>query len=228
MYHNSNENLVIKNYYTKLVTQNKDNEEGLTCLPSESFKNIVDSISNKEEVISLDMGYGYGQYSMWMANRGFYVDAVDIINKNILLKKLNSRIKNNIHVYEMNLNDFNIKKDYDFIFSKDVLHYLKKEKAMGIIEMASKHTKPKGVNYFIIFADINRKDRFENVKKIQGEANFACEELIEFIKDIYKEWNLEIKISDYAEKDKYNPNVNYFQAKKVQIIAKRTINNQKI
>ena len=37
-----------------------------------------------------------------------------------------------------------------------------------------------------------------------------------------------IKISDYAEKDKYNPNVNYFQAKKVQIIAKRTINNQKI
>ncbi len=57
--------------------------------------------------------------------------------------------------------------------------------------------------------------------RIDNEADFKTQELIDLVNKIYKKWDIEISIEDYRENDRMgNKDRFYFIAKKVIITTK--------
>jgi len=88
----------------------------------------------------LDLGCGKGNISSYFVKKGAKVTGVDI--KEITKSSENFRfIKEDIDNFDF--------KEYDLIISSMVLHFFKKEKAIGIIERMKKATRKGGFNLLI-------------------------------------------------------------------------------
>ena len=83
----------MKKYYNELFMNKKDNTEKIFEDVSNDFKKNINQNFEKliQDKYALDLGYGYGNYTIFLAEKGYNVDAIDIV-KPYWLKY---RIKNN-------------------------------------------------------------------------------------------------------------------------------------
>lgn len=173
------------------------------------------SLANKK---AIDLGYGYGNYSIWLAQLGMSVTAVDYINPSILSNRIkNSFFSYEIEIIEEDLNYFVPKENYDLVVSRNVLHFIEKEKLFNLFRNLKNATNEGGVNYFTIFTDIVRLSNDKSQIYIENEAKLTFNYLINCIKNIYINWKVNFEIEDYREKSK-NGEFYYFEAKKVTLI----------
>ncbi len=112
---------------------------------------------------ALDIGAGDGRHSIYLANKGFAVTAVDFSAEGIKKLRQYAAEKNlNITVHTADVEDFEWKQDYDVIVISFMLHHLPREAALRLIEISKQPTKLGGVNAIIAFTpegDFHRRDR---------------------------------------------------------------------
>lgn len=185
---------------------------------SDNFKRNIENNALK----ALDLGYGFGTYTRHLVYHGYDVDAVDFIDEKILLNRLNKKEFNNIKIIKADLNNYKISSKYDFVISRNVLHYLKKNNLKRIIKDISLSMNNNGTAYLEIFTDIKRYNVNSEERMIIGsEANVSKRELIKILKESFssEEFKLEIKIEDYQEPSRENKDFTYFYSKKICCIC---------
>ncbi len=102
----------------------------------------------------LDMGCGEGRNAIFLAEKGFQVDAIDISQAGIakLLRIAGDRdLKINAWVEDMTTFQFN--QSYDLIISHGVLHLVERDDWRQLIPRIKKSTRPGGVNVVAVFTD---------------------------------------------------------------------------
>ena len=213
----------LKEYYDNIFKSEKENQEKLFISPNRQFKSLVKKFENINNKKALDLGYGAGNYAKYLLENNFNVIAVDIIDKSIFMNKCSQEIKDKkLKIIEEDINNYRVEEKIDIMISKDVLHYLKRENVEEILKNTTMNTNKNGFHYIVVFADIDRKDQYGNKSIIDNEANYSTEDIIGLVKKYYKDWNTNIYIKPYKEKDKLSKIVDYyFQANQITIIANK-------
>ncbi|MEK7180048.1 MAG: class I SAM-dependent methyltransferase [Patescibacteria group bacterium] len=212
----------IKTFYENVIKNKLPNTENLFEEVTTEFKEILNAQPVPKEAKALDLGYGYGNYSLAMARRGFIVDAIDFIPKKYFTNRLQLEEQHKkIKVIREDLFFFEPKGDFDFVVAKDVLHYLPREKVESLLDRLVKITKSQGQHYISIFVDIKRQSDSGKIQ-VENEANLSSVTLLKWCNEIYKNWDVSIMFEIYKEKDRSGVEGKfYFIAKKVTIIAKK-------
>ncbi|NTW61660.1 hypothetical protein HGB24_03185 [Candidatus Saccharibacteria bacterium] len=87
----------------------------------------------------------------------------------------------------------------------------------SLVEMSPSYS----IHYYEIFADIVRLADDNSLMKIEDEADFTTQNLIDMVKEVYSKWSVDIRIEDYKENDQAgNKDRFYFIANKVIFTAK--------
>ncbi len=129
---------------------------------------------------AIDLGCGYGRNSLFLAEKGFDVVAVD--NDVSCLAKIKKEDQNNrITTINADLNNFEFSEKNDIILCTFVLHYFEKNISKKIISEAIKHLNENGL---LIIALI----------KIRGKL--SSEELGECTKELTTIENVQKNIHD--------------------------------
>jgi len=102
----------------------------------------------------LDIGCGEGRNAIFLASKGFAVDAFDIsqagIDKLTILAKQNN-IK--INAWVQDISNYKFLNKYDFIIAHGVLHLIEKNIRNNLIIDIKEHTSNNGVNVIAIFTN---------------------------------------------------------------------------
>lgn len=208
----------IKKYYETVILLKKE-KEGLLNSPydDEIFMSIP--IDNFDKMKCLDLGYGVGNYSVFLAQRGASVTAVDLIDSNILKNKITKlNLRGNINIFEKDISKYCIRERYDLIIAKNIFHYLQRDCIDDVIKNMILGSNVCGYHYFNCFTNITRFDR--NGKKLyfENEARYSTQEFIDYIVKLYKNWQVKYIVSQYSEDDECGK-FKYFISDVVNIIA---------
>lgn len=203
----------VQQFYDTILKFRLSNQENLTGKISLDFKKLISNVTSNNSSKAIDLGYGYGNYSLALAKSGFQVTSIDFISPTYFEKRVKrNNLLGKITVLEADLNSFEPKEEYDFIISKDVFHFISKNKLAKLLKQLVSKTNKNGYNYFVVFTDIIRKSNTGEIIKIEGEAELKSKIFLRFLEQLYANWEVSINISDYKEG-------NYFIAKKITIIA---------
>lgn len=216
----------IQNYYNMQFKNHFATTENLYADVAFDFRKIVEQLNNLQNKKALDLGYGFGNYSIYLAQNGYNVDAIDLVDKTWFEKRLDEfpGIKKRINVISRDICDFDYVKRYDIILCKDVIHYLSINKIKKILSQIKRIINKNGIVYIVTFTDIVRRNRYGELTKLDGEAELKKEEWEKMIYSIFNTFDIIINCEEYKEKEKYNSKYpNYFEAYKLT----STITNRK-
>ena len=102
----------------------------------------------------LDVGCGEGRNSIFLAEKGFIVDAIDISEAGIeKAKRIAATCGTKVNFFCQDLIKFNFTATYDVILSHGVLHLCEKADRDTFIEQAKLHTHIGGYNAIGIFTN---------------------------------------------------------------------------
>jgi len=105
--------------------------------------NLLDEIENVNDKKALDLGCGYGYYTVELLQRGYEVDAVDISDHSI--KMTREKVSNHPRVKLHNINalNFDPKKKYDLIICFEVLEHLHED--LKLLKLINSWLKDDGI-----------------------------------------------------------------------------------
>lgn len=121
-----------------------------------SFLDELIQSTNKEpsELTVLDIGCGEGKDAVYMAQQGCNVTAFDVTESGIRkLKKLALNRSVEIDAFVADINDFEINKQYDIIYSTGTIQYLFDENISTFFKKVNNMTKIGGIVYFNVFVE---------------------------------------------------------------------------
>ena len=102
----------------------------------------------------LDLGCGFGRNTVFLARKGFRVDAVDVSKDTLERLKQNAEnqgLLDKITLIHANIENFHFEEDFATIICTDVLHFFNKEKIYDLINAIKNHTIPRGINIVTVF-----------------------------------------------------------------------------
>lgn len=154
---------------------------------------VADLLRYKTEGEVLDLGVGYGQNALYLANKGFAVTGVD--NDRAAVKsyldygrRLNLR---NIKGVVEDITKFSFPKKFDIIVSTSTLYLLQKNQINDLIFKIKQHTKKAGLNVLTVFTEQSSLTDFPYL--------FKANEL----KDYYKGWEI-LEYKEYFSKGSHS------------------------
>jgi 2-polyprenyl-3-methyl-5-hydroxy-6-metoxy-1,4-benzoquinol methylase len=204
----------LKNFYGEITKGERVDFEGLTHPVAPDFLAILDHANLSGR--GLDIGYGFGAYTIAMAEKGLEVDAVDLIDPAIIKARVGkTAISALIHPVEMDIRDYTPTKPFDVVVAKDVLHFLPEATVRTLLSMLVERAPMKSLHYLVIFSDITRTNQNGEQIILGDEARFSAIELSKLVHDIHKGWTVQETSSPYSEPS-YNPMIvePYFSALK--------------
>jgi len=104
---------------------------------------------------ALDIGIGRGDDSILLAEKGFFVTAVDI-NKDIIEKFKERTLSENfkIEIVNKNIKDFNIEENnYNLIVAINSIHFLEKKDFFDVLEKIKNGLRKGGICIIAIFTN---------------------------------------------------------------------------
>lgn len=138
---------------------------------------------------ALDLGCGDGRHTIYLAENGFDVTALDISQNGIA--KLNKRAKKknlSIKTVVQDARGFDFKENYDLIIAYGFYHLIEKKHQSSLIFRCKEHTSSKGFNIVSVFT--NRVEWPDDAEDIcVGVFNEG--EIFEY----YKDWDIKFKKS---------------------------------
>lgn len=162
---------------------------------SPAHKEVVSAMKYISPCKALDLGAGQGRNTLYLSSIGFDVSAAD--NNALSLQELSNislEEKLNLNVYKHDINQANIKSDFDFIFATDVFMYLNPTRISSIIRNMQNRTTIGGYNLIV------------SSLFIPGQT-FAAPFPFSFIqnelRDYYDNWEI-IQYSEHTRPTKYS------------------------
>lgn len=145
-----------------------------------SLKYIHQVLNNDKNKRILDIGAGTGAYSVLLANEGYKVDAVELVEHNIEIFK---KKKSNANIIQGNALDLSMFKDNIFdvvLLFGPMYHLLKKEEKIQALMEAKRVTKKDGIilisyymnDYAIITYGFVKNHIIESIENKQVDENF--------------------------------------------------------
>lgn len=211
----------IKDFYERSISELLPTEERLLAPVSDDFIHICSKINlGKDLSQAIDLGYGYGNYSIALAQIGFLVTAIDFIKPSYFhTRAIKLGLEQRIKIIEADLHSYVPDEvSYDFVVSKDTLHFLSKERVAFLLNKLKKNTRHEGYHYLAIFTDISRISTDGKRVVVDGEADFSTDSLVALLKELYVDWKLQITIMEYKEKN-HSDGTNFFSANRLTLIA---------
>jgi len=193
-----------KMFFEENVFLNKDCE-----FEFERDEELIENILKyKKSGRILDLGCGEAGTSLALAEKGFEVTCIDISKtaiNNIKKEAEKKRIK--ISAFVEDLENFEIKENYDIIIGTGIFHFLLKERVFRLFEDIKAHTKEGGLNIFEVFleGDPSREEDSEGYyfKHSELRSLYSNFEILD-----YEEYE------DYDEEEKQTNKIAYLIAKK--------------
>jgi tellurite methyltransferase len=141
---------------------------------------------------ALELGAGYGRNSIYLAEKGFNVTAIDFSETGI--KKLKKQaetkgLKIRASVADATQYDFNT--DYDVIVNSFMMQHMNREDGLALIKKFQDHTLPGGLNALLVFTQDS--DFYKN--ELYGDFYPAKDEL----RKLYKDWEV-LSYNEYETK----------------------------
>ena len=90
-------------------------------------KNNLNFIKKSTDATALDLGAGCGRNTIFLAKKGFIVDAIDKSQKSLIILNNNAKkeqVNNRINTKNTNLSVFSTDKTYNLVLITNVLHLL--------------------------------------------------------------------------------------------------------
>ena len=181
--------------------------------PNQEVQDLCPSF--KQNCSILEVGCGEGKNSLFLAEKGFKVHAVDISESAIQkVNRLSLERKLELTTQAQDLRTFVFNKSYDVIISYGTLHFVEKKDWKLFIEKAKENTKPGGYNIMQIFTN--------KVPASPDIASFAVglaneEELF----SLYKGWEV-LKTIAHVFDDEH-PGVEKHKHASNKIVAKKPL-----
>lgn len=155
--------------------------------PSAEVREIIKSLPAGAEV--LDLGCGDGRHSIFLAEKGFNVTAVDISEAGIG-KLLGCAEEKGLSIKTVvqDIREYEFPLKYDLVIAHGVLHLIAREDWTVMIHKIKEHTNENGYNIIAVFTDTIPPP--DNLKEF-CVGLFKEGELYEF----YDDWNIILKES---------------------------------
>ena len=122
--------------------------------PGDFLDELIDLCPPAPDKKVLDIGCGEGKDAVYMAGKGYQVSAFDLtengIRKTLALAK-DRNVK--INAYVDDINTFNIRDEYDIIYSTGTVQYLFEENKKVFFDKINQMTKTGGIVFFNVFVE---------------------------------------------------------------------------
>ena len=122
--------------------------------PGDFLDELIDLCPPAPDKKVLDIGCGEGKDAVYMAGKGYQVSAFDLtengIRKTLALAK-DRNVKINAYVDDINI--FNIRDEYDIIYSTGTVQYLFEENKKAFFNKIDQMTKTGGIVFFNVFVE---------------------------------------------------------------------------
>lgn len=175
----------------------KEEYEHRRCLwglePNRYVKQIPELI-NKGRV--LDIGVGEGRNALYLAERGFEVVGIDILDVAVeKFLKIAKEKRLDVEGEVIDARGYEPEGEYDVIICTATMHYFKEGEARDIIEKMKRHTKKGGINLITTFTkeDIG-------FKEYPDFYFVGCED---DLRGLYEGWEI-IKCENYIKHDTHD------------------------
>lgn len=122
--------------------------------PAALCKEIVNFLPKDKTLKILDIGCGEGKDAVYFAKLGYQVSAFDVTENGIRKTKMLAKKEGvKIDAYIDDINTFELKENYDVIYSTGTVQYLDEDKKDRFFKMVQQHTNVNGINWFNVFVD---------------------------------------------------------------------------
>lgn len=129
----------------------------------------------------LDMGCGEGKDAVFLAKNGYLVTAFDVSEAGLDKgRKLAEKNGTYVDFFKADINDFELKGQYDIIFCSGVFHYIHTDKREEVIEKIKSHLSPGGMVVLNVFVD---KPHVKKTKNTENAILWKSGELFTFFYD---------------------------------------------
>ncbi|MCR5338786.1 MAG: methyltransferase domain-containing protein [Lachnospiraceae bacterium] len=122
--------------------------------PGDFLDELIDLCPPAPDKKVLDIGCGEGKDAVYMGGKGYQVSAFDLtengIRKTLALAK-DRNVK--INAYVDDINTFNIRDEYDIIYSTGTVQYLFEENKKAFFNKIDQMTKTGGIVFFNVFVE---------------------------------------------------------------------------
>ncbi|MEK7187252.1 MAG: methyltransferase domain-containing protein [Patescibacteria group bacterium] len=122
---------------------------------------VIEALKHVSSGSVLDIGSGFGRHSLFLADKGFVVTAIDTANEQLtVLRHKVSQLGLSMRVEKCDLRDFDSEDEqYDLILSLMVLHFLaNRDEVLEAIQRMQEMTKVGGVNVVCAYIDKSQLD----------------------------------------------------------------------
>ena len=159
------------------------------------------------------MECGEGQNALYLAGKGYLVDAFDLSEHGITKLKYRCKLSNTqVNAFVADLTTYQFEQNYDMIICFGTLHFVAKNEWKRFINNAKKYTNTGGIHIIQIFTD--------TVPASEDIAPFAIGlAKDEEIKELFTDWEI-LQFKSYVFEDEH-PNVPKHLHASNKIVARR-------
>jgi tellurite methyltransferase len=120
--------------------------------PSATCFRVLQLLPPDRPLKLLDIGCGEGRNAVFFARNGYQVTAFDASPNGVeKARQLASEAGVTIEAFVANINDFQLDRPFDVLFSTGVLQYIPPERRKDLFVNYRKYTIPGGLNVFSVF-----------------------------------------------------------------------------
>lgn len=179
--------------------------------PNTTITEFEHLINNQSKI--LEVGCGEGQNAIYLAGKGYHVDAFDLSEHGITKLKHRCKLSNTqVNAFVADLITYQFEQNYDMIICFGTLHFVAKNEWKRFINNAKKYTNIGGIHIIQIFTDA--------VPASEDIAPFAIGLAKDKeIKELYTDWEI-LQFKSYVFEDEH-PNVPKHLHASNKIVARR-------
>lgn len=191
---------------------------------------FIEKFINRSKGFALDIGAGTGRNSLFLAKKGFVVEAIDKSNRKLKIFKKYIKEENikNIKIKKINILKFHFKKNkYNLIIACYSLDFFKKSEVKFLIKKIKQSLSKKGIIFLSVFSTKENsyklaKQKLKEIEKrtfyfpkIKGYRNFFTKsELKNYFSNFKILYLNQKQIQDYHDSINHSHNI-------IQLIAKK-------